>query len=448
MLLIPALLCLALFLFGLWSMYKTTPARNWLLHPAVGFGLLNVLTLGLRGLTSNQWLPALTSTATQQEVLYYNVAFFFLYFVALHITILFTKSKRRLEDTTPIKPKWKKQIKTSMILLAGLLFVSLVLGTYFGIFHSLGQEAKTQNLGFIDTGIRLGFETRWVLAGLCIAAINRFPKYSWLFLAFVLMSETLMTVQHGGRGHVFTAFRVLCAAMAYHSRLGQGIIRILYAKSKYIVPLGVSAFILIFIVTAMREKKAYDDNVISFSAVSRSASSLADKSWDELGEPLEAMVLRLSYPYDNHGLVIMARQNKRPKRNYKYGSFPDALKFVPRVIWKDKPTSTFNYWMSEYLLGRRGGNTFDLPIGRVSEADYIFGMPGIFLGVFYGVLFGWWYAAFFEKNNKIVWKIVYVALFFGYIMAGAACMTNRIPILMQVFVCTFPLLFWMRKVKL
>lgn len=426
---------------------RTVPPRYWLLHPAFAFGWINVLTLGIRGIAQDQkWIEGMAKPEVHAQVLLYNIGFFFLYFAALH---LYWRVRR--PRPTPSDFALKRSERSSIFFCQwtwlGLVTMAFLAGSSLGIFHSLGQEAKSRDLGLVDTIIRSVFETRWFLVGLSMVTIRRYPKTAWAILAAVGLFESLQTIAHGGRGHVFLAFKVLCAAVLYQSSLQVKVPKVVARGLKFGLPTAAAAFILITAVTALRQDRAYDDNTGSISDVTVTINRFMDDGSERLADTVEAMVVRLSYPYDNHALILMAEKYGVRRHDYPTGSWPDAFKFVPRFLWRDKPLSTFNYYMSEYLLGRKGANTFDLPVGRVSEADYAFGPFGVLLGAVYGLVFAWLFCELMVTNRRMVWQIVYVMVYFAYMMQGAACMTNRMPIIMQSLVLVAPALFLLWRVK-
>lgn len=133
---------------------------------------------------------------------------------------------------------------------------------------------------------------------------------------------------------------------------------------------------------------------------------------------------------------------ERPDVDYMYGKSSSFIFYfwVPRAIWKDKPT-TLGYWLIRSYYGGNVGfrKSYSIDFGFYGDAYADFGYKGgIFfcaiLGIFFGRLDRW---VFYKTTSKNSIAILYAAQFFPFSFFAVRSLNTSIFALLQGFFIIF-----------
>ncbi len=437
--------------FMLLAIYVTkVPIRLWLVNPIGALMAVDCVALPLRYWceSSGFILPKETMTDAHTIALAYTT----LFNSVLFFTIFAINGSGRKVDPDRCKsmaPGALRQTTTIMLLLFSFVVVSYVVGVATGVFSGLGDETKERGYSPLENLIRLVYEMRWFVLGIAFALyVAKGDKTALGVLIAQVLLNFGYSVMYGGRGHSLVSFYIIATALL--SR--QDDARSFFAKVRKFYRLGFLAagvaFLILFVST-VRRQGVYDDNQLSLPQVYRQSGEITKDMMGQIGDLIESAINRLTTNAIMFVEMVKSCPPNQDKGDYPYGSITDLRKMIPSFAYtfvtrKEKPKITFNYWMSHYIVGRNSYTEFDLPIGREAESFYALRWAGLSYAVLYGIVFGLMYRWLYTQSNSLLFHAWYFWLLFAYIRLGAACMTNRLPIVLQVGIMLLPF-FWVLR---
>lgn len=202
-------------------------------------------------------------------------------------------------------------------------------------------------------------------------------------------------------------------------------IAIIYIHLKKKIPYVLGLIVIVFFIAMQTIKIQYRDIVWfgggkNFTTMEK-VGILYNLISDYYSKPTQAFNQAKDAAYyriDHLGTTAIVISSTPNPVAYKYGLtyYPIFTKFIPRIIWKDKPEEiTGNIWAKWYgLLNPYDYNTsFNLP--WFTELYINFGPPGIIFGMmFFGLLLRFLIRLFSASSNELVFLIGLVLTYHFY----------------------------------
>ncbi len=427
------------------AMYlKKMPIKLIFVHPFF-FDLFFLIFLFI----IRYWLTVIGAIPSDEShsLLFKSLQFAFVYFIvyyAISYFITFTKNRTHLLAgyiDHPVAVTYAHQAFITFLLVTAIL--ALLYCIPRDLLHTLGKS-KGRRVIFIDAAVLIIFETRHLLIAMLVVLFcstrNRLYLYLLIATAPIYVLHALIS---GGRHYVlpiFLAFSIIATSVR----------PTLKAMAQYAV-CAILIISFMMVITIVRESGEYRKAVNLNQAIGEFSAARQDL-FEQYGDALFSLFDRITLYGRELPKVIRTVNEGTPKTEFTYGSIYDLLKFIPRIIWKGKPTKDFNYWMSEYLYNRSTKDNFNCPIGRTAEAYYIGGRFGFLVAIPYCIIYLYFFNTFYLQPNahvkSILFKALYIYAHISYIEVGAGTYFDRLSAVMQFLILIFPILYLVRKAEI
>lgn len=409
------------------------PRSHWFIHPLPAVGLFMIGMPLLRGWFEYvEYLePRYPNGDYFMQVLIFSTVFFIFFYAASWFTTFGDRGRLVPVPETCVRGTdritfWATGLATALVALI------IVGGAARGLFQTLGDERYIIRSRF-DILIKLIAEFRWLLFGMTfVLYAARRTLLSLILLGGVWCLFLLFAVATGGRGQA-----LIVAAMAVPVLMLQR-----FTVTRIVMIVGGAAFavVLVLAITVARGEKQYQETLGTAAAAQEVRSSM-DVALEQIDELAQSILARATiYPLEFQ-TMFEVRPDKGLSEGYRTGSFRDMTQVIPRILWPSKPYSNFNVFMSQYLHNRDRFNEYDCPIGRTTEAYYMFSWFGVLMGGVYGFAYSLFYRKLYAESTSFVARSIYIYTFFAYMVMGSSSMTARLPIVLQVLVVSLPLLY-------
>ena len=384
-------------------------------------------------------------------VMLYTTGFTLIFFV-FSIWIVGINSKPSVITLRRLNPIFQSRITMLILVLYSAVAVSYVVGVAFGWFGGLGDETKSAGQSLVQSLLKLVYEIRWFVLGMAfVLFIRRGSKVALGVLFAQVILNFGYALMYGGRGHaLISLFIIATALLSRRTEMKKFMLQL--QKFYWLILLAGLVVFMVLFVSTIRSQGVYNDNQLSISEVFDNSGEIILDLQDKVEDIFRGGIDRLTTSEITFIWIINDTQPAQSKGDYPLGSITDLRKMVPAFAYKwifgsEKPRMTFNFWMSKYLLGRGIRTEFDLPIGRIAESYYALNWGGLSFAILYAVLFTSMYRYMWVQTNNFLLQSMYFWLLFAFIRLGAACMTNRLPIVIQVAILLSPIFFLLSGVK-